>query len=269
MVKKLFKQELISYIRSLLPMELVLLGIAALTRIIQFFEVDSISYEIISVSSIVALVVSMVVCLVMTEVIAIKRYYSNLFTNEGYLTLTLPVANSAHIITKLVCAVCVNIISFLNVILAVCIATAGEVCKEIFKAGFYLLEKFIEYTKVDGVFYIIEIIILFIVTLAVQMLLFYTCITLGQMAKKNRVLAAFGVYFGYYFICQTLGTVMTVFATAFYDILPLEQIALFAERNPYEFVHIILCLSIILSLVMGLIYYAISIRVINRKLNLE
>ena len=44
MVKKLMKYELASYMRSLLPFQLILLGIALLHRFVQLFENDGDAY---------------------------------------------------------------------------------------------------------------------------------------------------------------------------------------------------------------------------------
>ena len=58
MVKKLFKHEFIAYMRALLPMHLIMLGVAALTRFVYFFENESTSFMIVGRSSIIALVIS-------------------------------------------------------------------------------------------------------------------------------------------------------------------------------------------------------------------
>ena len=51
MVKKLFKHEFLAYMRILSVVYVILLTVAAATRIIQLFESDSIYYKIVSVFS--------------------------------------------------------------------------------------------------------------------------------------------------------------------------------------------------------------------------
>ena len=53
MVRKLIKYDFASYMRLLLPVQLILLGIAALNRIVQLFENNSSAYGIFFTSSIV------------------------------------------------------------------------------------------------------------------------------------------------------------------------------------------------------------------------
>lgn len=269
MVKKLFKQELISYSRNLMPMFYILIGIATLNRIIQFFETDSFSYNVVFISSLVALIVSVVVCLIMTVVVAIKRYYTNFFTSEGYLTFTLPATHHQLIITKLLCALLMVIASVISCIIAGVIATSGEVLSEVFKAIGYLLKDYFEITKPHGIFYIIEVLVMLLSSILTSFLLFYGCITVGQLAKKNRVAAAFGAYFALYLIEQFLGTIFIIIVPNIYDKLPLEAIERFVERHPFATIHIAIIAITVYILAIGCLFYYITQRITKRKLNLE
>ena len=269
MVKKLFKQELISYSRNLLPMFYILIGIAALNRIIQFFESDRFSYNVVFVSSLVALIVSVVVCLIMSVVVAIKRYYTNFFTGEGYLTFTLPATHHQLIITKLLGAVLMSFASVLSCLIAGAIATSGEVLNEVFKAVAYLFKDYLDRANGHGIFYILEFLICAVMAVISSLLLFYGCITVGQLAKKNRVAAAFGAYFAYYLFTQLLGTIFVLIFPHVYDKLPLEAIEQFAFKHPFAIIHIVIIGLIIYFTVLSAIYYFITQRITKRKLNLE
>ena len=83
MVRKLIKHEMNAFARSMLPMEIILLGMAVLTRFVQLFETESSAYNTVRTSSIVMFVIAIVVCLVMTVVVSIRRFYVNLFSSEG------------------------------------------------------------------------------------------------------------------------------------------------------------------------------------------
>ncbi len=269
MVKKLFKEEMLSYTRNLTPIRLILIGIALLTRFIQFFENESIAYDITFGSSVVVLVIAILVCLVMSVVICIRRFYSNLFTNEGYLTFTLPVNNDQIIISKLLGNLVQSFLTDITVVVSVMIATAGEVLVELFKAAGFLLEHYFTALKVDGAFYIFEFILLIIVSLISSFLLFYACITLGQTAKKHRVLAAVGIYFGYYYACQILGTIFTIVFATYYEFFNFEPIINFISENPRASLHIGLVVMIILQAIIAFVYYIITRFVLKKKLNLE
>ena len=190
MVKKLFKHEFLAYMRALLPMHLIMLGIAALTRFVYIFEEDSTMFNIIGTSSIVALVVSCLVCLVLSSVNIITRFYKNMFTHEGYLSFTLPVTVEQHIFVKLVTGIAIIFANILFIVVGVCIATAGELTVELFKAMFWLLDMAGE--EIGGHFwlFLLELLVLFIEALAVEILLFYSCISIGQLSNKNRIILA-------------------------------------------------------------------------------
>ena len=211
MVKKLMKYDFLAYLRSLIPMDLVLLGIAILTRLEQFFENQSTSYRIMIISSVVALVIASIVALVMTAVLCISRFYRNLFSAEGYLSLTLPVTHSQHILSKTISSILISIVTCLSVLISWSVASAGELFAEICKAGSYLFSlAFSRFGTGHVILWVLEAVLLFIAVTAAFYLMMYACLTIGQLAKKNRILAAVGVFFGYYIFNQILGTVMII-----------------------------------------------------------
>ena len=173
---------------------------------IKIYKRNSIIFSI--TSSIIAFIVACVVSLVMTFVNIVTRFYKNLFTHEGYLSFTLPVTGAQHIFVKLITGMVSVACALLVVIVGICIATAGEMTVEIFKAVGYIIN-FVK-PSFEGHFwyYVIECIIAALVVLGMEILLFYACIAVGQLSKKNRVRAAIGVYFGYYFFTQIIGTIV-------------------------------------------------------------
>lgn len=269
MVGKLIKHEMIAYMRTLLPMQLILLGIALVSRIVQFFESDTIAYNTSFASSIVIYVIAIIVLVIMTAIVGITRFYKNLFTSEGYLSFTLPVTSGQHIFTKLLVSFIFSAISLVTILISVFIITSGDVLVEIFKAIGYAFKQYFNFTGSHGIFYIIEVIILIAIAVVSSYLLYYTCIAIGQLSKKNKILLAFGVYFGYYVACQIIGTIFTIFIA----VLSNSQIAInignFIAAYPFETVHITLVISILFTAVMCLIYYLITHHIINKKLNLE
>ncbi len=270
MVKKLLKHEFIYYSRSLLPIEAALVGIAIVLRFIQFFENNSSGYDILFGSSLTAFIIAIFVCIVMTFTVSIKRYYQNLFKAEGYLTFTLPVTEKQLIFTKLISAVCAAAFTLLAVGVSVMIATAGEMFIEICKAVGYLFGKAFEAVGFNAVLYVLEFAIFALVTIATEYMLFYACITLGQTAKKNRVAAAVGIYFAYYYGCQILATIsMIIVTTISWNFDFLTKIAIWISQNSKLFIHIFAVIAIAVSALIGFVYYLITHKVMRKKLNIE
>lgn len=126
MVKKLFKHEYLAYARVMSLIYIILLTIAAATRVIFIFESDTVAYDIVSTISVITYCVSVFAALGFSYVMGVVRFYKNLFTSEGYLSFTLPVTASQHIAVKLITAVSMNLLTWVMVLLSVCVVTAGE-----------------------------------------------------------------------------------------------------------------------------------------------
>ena len=269
MVKKLMKYELASYMRSLLPFQLILLGIALLHRFVQFFESDSDAYWIFFVSSTVIFVIACIVTLVATVALSISRFYKNMFTGEGYLSFTLPVTVHQHIWAKLLSTLICDIVTTLSILLAGVITLSGEALVEVCKAAAYIAGRLHQQYGGHFTAYIFEAVILIVAFAAVSMLLFYTCIAIGQLAKKNRVLLAFGVYFGYYFLRQLLGTVEIVIITASGGSSLVMRFMSWIMNGSIGNTHVLFAVLLTGMLLLGAVYYLITQHIMKKKLNLE
>lgn len=269
MVKKLYKHEMFYYIRSLLPVYFILLGVAVLGRFVKFFETDTTAYSILRGTSIFVLVVAVLVTLVLSFVFAIVRFYKNMFSGEGYLTLTLPVTPTNHLLVKMISAVIVNVASVIVSLLAICLFMAGD---NLNKAAMKIVDVIEDLAKgLEGQlpFYILETTLILLISLVSSILLFYMCISLGQLFCKNRILAAVGVYFGLYVFNQIFGTILSVVLTIFADTWLVNLFTNLFERDYLTTIHMIFGVGIVWSILVALVYFLISKFVLTKKLNLE
>lgn len=270
MVRKLFKHELEYYIRSLVPMYIILGIVAAMGRFVQFFEAETTAYEILQGSSVFMLVVACIAAVFLSLLFAIVRFYKNMFSGEGYLTMTLPVTPTQHLWVKLATALIANVATFIAVALAVCIFTAGPWLVEICKAIAYLYNQVAKQLNGNLGWYFVEMIPAFLVSMAASLLLYYACMSVGQLAKKNRILAAIGAYFGLYVINQILSTVMMVVVTTSGMIDEFaEWFFQLTERQMQGWVHGFIWIGIAWMAVIGLVFFLVSRYILSKKLNLE
>ncbi len=277
MVKKLFKHEIAYYLRSMLPVYCILGAIAVFGRVIQFFEADNTVYNTVNIIAILSYVVAIIAVMAMSYVFTITRFYRHLFTSEGYLSFTLPVTPTQHILTKLTTAVITHAASLVVVLLSACIITAGDVLVEVIKAAAYIVDliperlafTFKETTaaqwQVNIWLFVIEFILLLVAAVIYQMLLFYGCITVGQTFSKNRILAAVGAYFGYYLATQAVGTVLVIVS----QFLPWETFSDIFYAAPIGCIHILTIGYILLNLLVATGLFIVSRVIIRHKLNLE
>lgn len=269
MVKKLFKHEFLAYTRVMAIVYSVLLTIALATKIILVSESDTTAYNIICTFSIITYGVSVFATLFFAFAMGIIRFYKNLFTAEGYLTFTLPVTASQHILVKIVTAVCVEILSFIAVVLSGCIVTSGELLSEIWKVFVYLFDKVYALAGVQCIFIGCEALLLLLLSTFTGMMLYYTFISIGQLSKKNRILGAVGAFFIYYIITQVISSVFTVGISVLAATGMFERLALWISNHIYAFFHIAMWGGILLSVIFGLVEYFIIRWIITKKLNLE
>ncbi len=269
MVKKLFKHEFLALGRILLPVQALVLVFSALARIVQLFETDTTVYGLLFGSIVFFLVVINLINLSIPFVMGLVRFYKNLFTTEGYLSLTLPVTTTQHLYTKLLTTLGFSVSAVITSVLSLMIVTCGEVWTEIVRSIQYLWSLIPGQTSAHIALYIVEFAVLLVVTFAMELLLYYLFLSLGQLSRKNRLLASFGFYFGYYTITQILGTVGSIVFSFLAESAFWEAVGKWIEGNTTLFVHLLLCGLTVFAVLFGWLYFAISNYVLRRKLNLE
>ena len=265
MVRKLFKHEFSAYWRVLIPAWIALMGVAVFGRLVQFLESESVVYGIVSGSSILFYVIAIVVALAFPFVYAIVRFYRNLFTGEGYLSFTLPVTPAQHIWVKVLTAVTLQVASLVVVLLSAMVMTAGELLVELWKAAIYLLGRAHLYFGQHLTWFIIELALFLPLSMIASSLFYDTCITIGQLFRKNRVLAAVGVYFAFYVVEQIIATIAVLIA-AFTN---WDSLLTFVSENTYLCAHLGAWLMILFTAGIGLALYAVTHSIIRKRLNLE
>ena len=272
MVGKLIKYDFMSFFRLLFPVQLIIIGIAAISRIVQIFENDSSAYKISFISSIVLLSISCVVALIMTIVISIVRFYQGMYSNEGYLSHTLPVTPAQHIIAKLIVSIIFEIGSIFAIFLALNVVTLGEVATEVYKAGFYLFGEALEMMQGHVILYLIEAIVLLLVWEATAFLMFYFCLSIGQLVNRKKILLAFGVFFGLYMLAQIFFTIMIITGTALAQndswINLARDVLDWVAVHRLGTIHLVLCGMILINGIFGFVYFIITKLIMTVRLNL-
>lgn len=269
MVKKLLRHEFLYYIRNFSLFLPIILVVGIMTRVFRFLDNGSILTEIAVGSSVIMLWVSCMALMLLSTAAAVVRFYKNMYTAEGYLTFTLPVSNAQHIFVKLLVAVVCQAICLLTVVLSVVIAASGEPLAE-----FFLLmgEAFGELSPVVGlnmIVYALEFLLILILAAASNMLLFYACITIGQLAKKNRILLAIGAYFIYYVGTQVLSTILSILFAIFSMTPLIDALFTWAFLFPVLAIHIYLGVFLLFSAGLVALFFFITHRIMTKRLNLE
>ncbi len=193
------------------------------------------------------------------------RYYKNFFSDEGYLTFTLPVSRTTLLNSKILNYATFSTISLLVLLVdALIIAFIGtaEGTIQFFKD----LGHAIFYSDWTGslIALLVLIPILLITALFMGVCVFYLSITIGSViSKKHKVLVGIGVYYG---INMLLSGVQQLFyfltSAMFFNDLSYTYDT-FAVLNVY------MLFSVILYLAIGIVSYCINLYCLKNKLNLS
>lgn len=213
----------------------------------------------------------MVVLLILAEVLVFMRYYRNFFTDEGYLTFTLPVKREILLNSKIISGLVLMLASA-----GVCIL--GNFIMffisdfDLFQTGEFFrgIAEFFREIPADYkgyiLVYVLEALVILALLLMLSVLFLYCCITFGSMiAKKGKLLASLGVYFGansfFSFNSQLLTTFGTVSIGVWMEDLPLTAL-------PNILILLLLAVILMLAILCALIY-AFTYWMLGRKLNLN
>lgn len=281
MVGKLLKHELKYYLRILTPVYVILAVIALLGRVVLFFEQDDPVYYLTFGSSVAMFVLACFAALLLTTVFYVVRFYKNMFRGEGYLTMTLPATPAQHLFVKLLAAWLAELATLGWVLLCSCLLLVGPWLVEIVKAAAYIYNKTAQVIGAHLFFYILEYILVIMISMLPAIMTYYFCMCVGQLVRKNRILVSVGVYYGLYVLQQIAGTVFSVAFTIFTASIPPEKMEQFGEvlgqwilklveNNMIFYVpHVMILVTMIWPLLVAAFYFLVCRVILSRKLNLE
>lgn len=209
MFAKLLKHEWRSNAMTLGILSLAALGVgilgAVMMRILTYYE-DRLSQAAMSSLGVALffIILALIAYVAAVEILLLVRFYRNKFTDEGYLTFTLPV-NCHQIFLS----------SFLNMliwtVISLVVAFAAGLIIVLFGSDLSDLGSYGEVEEEFSFFFsgLTESIPIYLlqgaVSLVYNIVIALTCLTLGAtIAKKHKILAAFGVFYGISFAVSSI-----------------------------------------------------------------
>jgi hypothetical protein len=130
------------------------------------------------------------------------RFYKNFFTDEGYLTFTLPVKRmqllNSKLIVSTITVIATYVVCAVNIVAMLCVGFA----KDVFTKEFW--NSLVEFCKIAiddiGVYlwiYIFELLLILILSVVFSCLFLFSCITFASIiTKRAKVITAIGIYYG-------------------------------------------------------------------------
>ena len=283
MLSKLLKYEMMSTGRIFVVCYIGVLVTALLFRLLGALawdygnELDTVQGflaipNIVAGLSMMMYVVMVVAVIVVTIIFILQRFYKNLLTGEGYLMHTLPVTAAQHIWSKLIAAVIWTILSSIVVVLSVCVLSmTGELLAAFIEEWREFLAVFRIYFGVPFSLIALECVVVLVVSIAVSILEVYLAIMLGHQAAKHKIAMAVVAYVGISVVLNIIFSIgLNLLLVSAYGLHLMDWLGRIAENmTPMQWLQVMLLGSLVLNLIMGIVFYVITERLMRRNLNLE
>lgn len=266
MLGRLLKYEFKSMSRILIPLFIAAIVLGFLTALFfggSGFDGESLIYTVSMFIFMILFVVLVSASVVIAYVMSIQRFRKNLFGSEGYLMNTLPVSANCHIASKLIVAVLFQILSAIVAVAAwtAFVSTASDISfYEIavgVKTGF---SKLYGFTHGQLPLYMIEMVIVSLISVSCFNLEIYTAISVGHTLNNHKVLMSFIVFIAIYVIENYINTVILY-------IVPYINIDINALQGIAPHI-LILCFGL-LDLLYAVVFWFVTRYFLKNKLNLQ
>ncbi len=220
----------------------------------------------------VLVVLSIFAFIIFAELLVYVRFYKHLFTDEGYLTFTLPVKRHQILSSKLISGFVCGLLTFIVAAADAAIIILTTFRKDIFYDGWYndLVAFIKEMVAESGIPYLTaffgQLLIICLLVLILGVLFTYLCITFaGAISKKSKLASAILIYYA-------ASSVSSIFMYMFY-FFGVGSLVDWINALPNENIQDTLLLVIMLFIILILstlctVAYTFNYRLLDRKLNL-
>ena len=270
MLKKLLKYEFRSLFKIWCILSAILLAASVICGGIFSFsaEIENGALLVISIFLMMGWMFALFGYAVVSTILVAVRFYRTLFSDEGYLTFTLPVKKTHILNSKIIFGVVFQISSVIVMFISLLafftlVGNASFVTSDfsdIFSNAFPQLIVFDTWS----ILFLLEILLYYIIGSFLSTLLLYFCIILAcTITKKARIITAIGIYVG-------ANSILSFFTAILSNLTLQSSILVFSDiealQNP---AHCLVTLaSILLLSILCLILYVAQYYMIDKKLNL-
>ena len=205
MIRKLMKYEWLSTRRMIIPFQILMISIALMNGIFLRIEKDNgFSNKIIEIILTSTQVVITIATFLFVVYWTLRRFYKDIYSDEAYLTHTLPVKSWEHIVSKLMVSFLWWITTFIfwfASMIGLGIIIAPEDFREFCEGISEHWEEITQTIPVDILSrYAVQIIISIILSAIYFYIKAYCAIGFGQMMPSHKMLSSIGFYILFGFV---------------------------------------------------------------------
>lgn len=285
MLGKLIKYEWKGLIKPLSILYIILLGITIITGLLILtinpdYDEVAVGFSVLfTMLSVFIYYFGIIVCSIGTMLIIAIRFYKTCYTDEAYLTHTLPVSTKQLLAAKTISSVLCHLLSMVviggSVVLLLLVVVThlinlGEIpvaeLSEGFSEVFAELDR--EFANEMGISfsgYFLYLGGVSLVSSVCGIISLLGCVSLGQLYTKHRILGAIIAYFVMTFILQM---------AAYIGMIPMYSQIFAAEYTGetvlmFDLLQPTLIVTMAASVLIAVIMYFINIHMMTKRLNLE
>lgn len=216
-----------------------------------------------------------VVFCIITLVLILVRYYKNFFTDEGYLTFTLPVSRAKLVNSKIIMAffwaavtVLVCLVSYFLFALCADFSAISEFFTEVFNnsgsSGDIGTEPdWVEFFSALG--YIFGYLALGFFTVVSNFMMMLTSITVGAtLVKRAKMVLGIGIYVAATYVTGIISSILSFLSVSVWS----EGLWNLSEKAAAVTGNIFLWTNVLLFAALGVGAYILNLKLIQKKLNL-
>lgn len=210
MLGKMIKHEWKAVAKTLFFIHLAIVAMTLVGKIMISIKAVQKS-EILTASMIVVYALSVIAVGIGTHIFLAMRFYKNMYTDEGYLSFTLPVKSWEHIVSKGLIAVVWMVIDGLIIFSSIMILTIPK--KEYQElVDSILYADWSDFWSLSGgeYLFLVYIVVNVLLGLCAVPLTYYVSISIGQLFKNHKMLFSIIVYVVIQNVQQVLGVIVTV-----------------------------------------------------------
>ena len=218
-------------------------------------------------------------CTLGTTLIVVVRFYKTCYTDQGYLTHTLPVTPHQLLNSKILTAIFTQLLMIFAIILSIFIIlqvgihhvfsfipdySYAELRHEFSIVFADILDSFEDEFGLRLGLYIAYLLFYCIVGVISNVITLFGCVSLGQLYAKHRIVGAIAAYFLLQFVMMIIGYITAIpmytrmLAGTYYD-----NATVFGIMSPT------MNMSLLTTVLLAVAMYFVNLHMMTKKLNLE
>lgn len=271
MLRKLMKHEFRATGRIMLPLFLVVLVLSFVMAFVLrgWGGVSNTFLNILFVLISTGYGVALVAVFIVVMVLMVQRFRNNYLRDEGYVMFTLPVSTHQLVWSKAIVAsvwfLATTFVVCLSAIIVGVIGTANVEMMEQFRQGWIMLwQELTAYYALNGTALFLEGLLVIFLSYMSFCVLCYASLAVGHGFDRHKMLLSVVFFFVFTSITQVIASLMMVSSS-----LEVAMNNMMMNVSPMAAIHLFMGLTIALEVIYGAVFYFITTRSLQKRLNIE